>query len=151
MPQAHELDLLAQRRKRVTILAGLWLVIAAILFFFRAVLLPFAGAALIAYLIHPLVTRLTRVRVRGKAVPRWVGILFIYAVFFLVLYLFFVAMVPQLYRELARISREGLRFLNSLTPERIHVLADGVEDWLRSGVSELRKRSPSRLMRASSR
>jgi putative heme transporter len=132
MSQVHELELRAQSRKRVSILAGLWLVIAAILFFFRAVLLPFAGAALIAYLVHPLVTRLTRVRVRGHAIPRWVGILIIYTAFFLAVYLFFVAMVPQLYRELARISREGVVFLNSLTPERIHVLADRVEDWLRA-------------------
>lgn len=132
MPQAHEHELLAQRRKRLLILAGLWLVIAAILSFFRAVLLPFAGAALIAYLVHPLVTRLTRVRVRGWSVPRWVGILLIYAGFFLVLYLFFVAMVPQLYRELARVSREGLVFINSLTPERIHVLSDQWETWLRA-------------------
>jgi predicted PurR-regulated permease PerM len=130
--QHHELDLLAQRRKRFYILAGLWLVIATILFFFRSVLLPFAGAALIAYLVHPLVTRLTRVQVRGHAIPRWVGILLIYSGFFLAVYLFFVAMVPQLYQELARISRDGVVFLNSLTPERIHVLADRVEDWLRA-------------------
>ncbi|ATB42375.1 AI-2E family transporter [Cystobacter fuscus] len=130
--QHHELDLLAQRRKRFYILAGLWLTIATILFFFRSVLLPFAGAALIAYLVHPLVTRLTRVQVRGHAIPRWVGILLIYSGFFLAVYLFFIAMVPQLYQELARISRDGVTFLNSLTPERIHVLADRVEDWLRA-------------------
>jgi predicted PurR-regulated permease PerM len=132
MPQSHEPDLLAQRHKRVYILAGLWLVIAAILLFFRSVLLPFAGAALIAYLVHPLVTRITRIQVRGHPIPRWVGILLIYAVFFLGMYLFFVAMVPQLYQELARISRDGVVFLNSLTPERIHVLADRLEDWLRA-------------------
>ncbi|MET0403407.1 MAG: AI-2E family transporter [Cystobacter sp.] len=151
MPQAPELELLAQRRKRVYILVGLWLVIAAILVFFRSVLLPFAGAALIAYLVHPLVTRLSRVRVRGHAIPRWLGILIIYTAFFLAVYLFFVAMVPQLYRELARISREGIVFLNSLTPERIHVLADRVEDWLRANGIPVALATPDEMRSAVAR
>ena len=121
-----------QRRKRFYILTGLWLTVAAVLFLFREVLLPFASAALIAYLVHPLVTRISRMRVRGRHVPRWIAILTIYALFFLALYLFFIAMVPQLYRELARISREGVAFFNSLTPERVHVLTERAEEWMRA-------------------
>ncbi|HYO58250.1 AI-2E family transporter [Archangium sp.] len=133
MLQPHELHVPAeQRRKRLYILAGLWLSVAAILVLFRSVLLPFASAALISYLVHPLVTRISRMQVRGWNIPRWVAILLIYALFFLVAYLFFITMVPQLYRELARISRDGVVFLNSLTPERIHVLADRAEEWLRA-------------------
>ncbi|OJT27140.1 AI-2E family transporter [Archangium sp. Cb G35] len=133
MLQPHELNLPAeQRRKRLYILAGLWLTVVAVLVLFHSVLLPFASAALIAYLVHPLVTRLTRIQVRGRNIPRWVAILLIYALFFLVAYLFFITMVPQLYRELARISRDGVAFLNSLTPDRVHVLADRAEDWLRA-------------------
>lgn len=132
-PQDPSITLaLVQRRKRFYILAGLWVAIAAVLVLFHEVLLPFASAALIAYLVHPLVTRISRLRVRGWQVPRWVAILCIYAVFFLLLYLFFVAMVPQLYRELARISRDGLNFVNSLTPERVHALTERLEDWLRA-------------------
>jgi predicted PurR-regulated permease PerM len=133
MLQPHELDVPAdQRRKRFYILAGLWLTVAVILVLFHSVLLPFASAALIAYLVHPLVTRISLLQVRGRNIPRWAAILLIYALFFLVTYLFFITMVPQLYRELARISRDGVTFLNSLTPERIHVLADRTEDWLRA-------------------
>ncbi|ATB27845.1 AI-2E family transporter [Melittangium boletus] len=131
MPEHRELDIQEQRRKSLSILTGLWVAIAIILFLFHSVLLPFASAALIAYLVHPLVTRMTRVRVRGHAIPRWVGILIIYTLFFVAIYLFFIAMVPQLYGELARVSRDGVAFVNSLTPERIHLLADHVEDWLR--------------------
>lgn len=132
MLQPHELNVPADRRKPLYILAGLWLTVAVILALFHSVLLPFASAALIAYLVHPLVTRITQVKVRGHAIPRWVGILLIYALFFLAVYLFFIAMVPQLYRELARISRDGVAFINSLTPERVHVLANHAEDWLRA-------------------
>ena len=132
MLQPHDLHAPAERRKRLYILAGLWVTVVAILVAFHSVLLPFASAALIAYLVHPLVTRITRLQVRGKNVPRWVAILVIYALFFLTVYLFFVAMVPQLYRELARISRDGIAFANSLTPERVHVLANQAEVWLRA-------------------
>lgn len=133
MLQPHELNVPADpRRKRLYILLGLWLTIAVILALFHSVLLPFASAALIAYLVHPLVTRLTRVQVKGRHLPRWAAILLIYVLFFLAVYLFFIAMVPQLYRELTRISRDGVAFLNSLTPERVHQLADRAEVWLRA-------------------
>jgi predicted PurR-regulated permease PerM len=120
----------AERRKRLLLLAVLWLVVAAALITFRSVVMPFAGAALIAYLVQPLVARITRLKVAGRAVPRWVAILLIYAGFFVGVYLFFVALVPQLYRELARISRDAVAFANSLTPENVQVLAQRAETWL---------------------
>ncbi|HLL03422.1 MAG TPA: AI-2E family transporter [Myxococcaceae bacterium] len=119
-----------ERRKRLVILACLWVAIAAVLITFRSVVMPFAGAALIAYLVQPLVARITRVHVAGRAIPRWVAILLIYALFFVVVYLFFIAMVPQLYREMARVSRDGLAFANSLTPEYLQNLAHRAELWL---------------------
>jgi predicted PurR-regulated permease PerM len=120
----------AERRRRLLILGALWLAIGVVLVAFRSVVLPFAGAALIAYLVQPLVARITRVQVRGRPVPRWVAILTIYACFFLGVYLFSVAIVPQLYREMSRISREAVALVNSLTPERIEALAERGEAWL---------------------
>jgi putative heme transporter len=122
----------AEPRRRLIILAFLWLSILGVLLAFRSVVMPFAGAALIAYLVQPLVARITRWKVAGRLVPRWVAILFIYALFFLGAYLFFIALVPQLYRELARISRDGLAFAHSLTPEYLQSLAHRAEEWLGS-------------------
>jgi putative heme transporter len=121
-----------QRRQRLLILAGLWLFVALVLVTFRSVLLPFIIAALIAYLVQPLVRRITRVQVRGRFVPRWVAILLIYALFFLGVYVFFVALLPQLYRELARISRDAVAYANSLTPEKVEGIAQRAEAWLLS-------------------
>jgi predicted PurR-regulated permease PerM len=59
-----------------------------------------------------------------------VAILLIYALFFVGMYLFFIALVPQLYREVARVSRDGLAFANSLTPEYLQSLAHRAEEWL---------------------
>lgn len=122
----------AERRKRLIILACLWGAIALVLIAFRSVVMPFAGAALIAYLVQPIVARITRLRVGGRQVPRWVAILLIYALFFVGMYLFFIALVPQLYRELARISRDALAFANALTPEYLQTLAHRAEEWLGS-------------------
>jgi predicted PurR-regulated permease PerM len=130
MLQPHDARAHADRRQRLYLLAGLWVAIAVVLVAFRSVVMPFAGAALIAYLVHPLVARITRLRVAGRPVPRWVAILVIYVLFFLGTYLFTIALVPQLYRELARISRDGLAFANSLTPERVQQLAHQAEVWL---------------------
>jgi predicted PurR-regulated permease PerM len=120
----------SSRKRRLWILAGLWVFAFAVLVVFRSVVLPFAGAALIAYLVAPLVDRLTGVRFGGWHMPRWVAILVIYFCFFAAVYGAAVALVPQLYRELARISRDGLEYLNSLTPDRIRELSTEAEQWL---------------------
>ncbi|MCE9667529.1 AI-2E family transporter [Myxococcus stipitatus] len=121
---------IVDRRKRLLVLAGLWLSVAAVLVVFRSVVMPFAGAALIAYLVQPLVARITRVKVAGRALPRWAAILLIYAGFFVGVYLFLVALVPQLYREMARISRDAVALANTLTPEHMQELAQRGETWL---------------------
>lgn len=120
----------AQRRRRLFILGALWAFVLVVLVVFRHVVLPFAGAALIAYLIAPLVGRITTVRVKGKNIPRWAALLLVYAAFFSVVWLAFVALVPQLYRELARISRDAVAWTNSLTPERISEMSQQLETWL---------------------
>ncbi|MFP2924977.1 AI-2E family transporter [Pyxidicoccus sp. 3LG] len=128
---SHPLDTASsERRKRLLLMGTLWLAIAAALFALRSVVMPFAGAALLAYLVQPLVARITRVKVAGRPVPRGVAILLIYAGFFVGVYLFFVALVPQLYREMARVSRDAVALANKLTPEHVQELAQNAETWL---------------------
>jgi putative heme transporter len=118
------------RRKRLLTLSGLWACIVVALILFRAVVLPFAGAALIAYLVAPVLDRLTGIRFGSRRMPRWVAILVIYFFFFLAMYVAIFALVPQLYHELARISRGAVEYANSLTPERVQDLARGADTWL---------------------
>ena len=128
MPDAQPLSL----RRRATLLLSLWVALAVVPIVFPAAILPFAGSALIAYLVAPIVDWLAGRTVRGRAVPRWVAILLIYALFFLFAYLFIIAIVPQLYRELVRISSNAFTFARSLTPERVQEIARQMEDWLNS-------------------
>jgi predicted PurR-regulated permease PerM len=109
------------------VLAGLWLSLALVLWAFRASVLPFAGAALVAYLVAPVVDVLSRQKLAGRAVPRWIAILSVYAAFAGLAYLAFVALVPQLYRELARVSGEARAWM---TPERVAGAASELDAWL---------------------
>ena len=128
MPDTHPLPY----RRRATVLVLLWVALAVVPLVFPAAILPFAGSALIAYLVAPAVHWLTGQNVFGRVIPRWVAILLIYAVFFLLTYLFIIAIVPQLYREVVRISSNAFAFARSLTPERVQEIARQMEDWLNS-------------------
>ena len=111
------------------LLGSLWLALLVLLLVFRSALLPLLAAALIAYLVAPLVRRLERMTVAGRRPPRAVAILFIYAAFFGAVYLFAVAIVPQLYREVTRISGNAVAFAQSLTPDRVQQMAQDTEEW----------------------
>lgn len=119
-------------RSYLVIVGLLWLAIAAVLLAFRQVLLPFGVALLVAYVIEPLVTRIAGWEIRGVRLPRWVAILLLYAVFFAALYLFSVAALPQIYREMVRLTAEARHFLNGLTPDRIAWYIRVAEEWLTS-------------------
>ncbi|HET9037192.1 MAG TPA: AI-2E family transporter [Myxococcaceae bacterium] len=128
MPDAQPLPF----RRRATVLVLLWVTLAVLPILFPAAILPFVGSALIAYLVAPILDWLTGQRVFGRVIARWVAILLLYAVFFLLIYLFIIAIVPQLYRELVRITSNALSFARSLTPDRVQELAQQMEGWLNS-------------------
>jgi len=117
-------------RTRLLLLSGLWVFLLVLAIVFRSVVVPFAGAGLIAYLIAPAVNRLSSLKIRGHGLPHWLSILVIYALFFLGVYLFLVALLPQIYGELVRITKTGLDLARSLTPERIEEIALATEAWL---------------------
>jgi len=119
-----------ERRVKLRTFAALWIFAFAALVLFRSAILPFAGAALIAYVVAPAVDRIAQIRVGKRTVPRWVAILIIYAGFFLLVYVVLTGLVPQIYRELVRIARLVLDFTNSLSPDRIQELAQSAESWL---------------------
>ncbi|HEY0839375.1 MAG TPA: AI-2E family transporter [Vulgatibacter sp.] len=117
-------------RRAVARSAALWASIAFVIVAFRSVALPFGVALLIAYLFDPLVTRIAAWRVGGRHVPRWAGIIGIYAAFGLLVYGFSVTALPQLYREVVRLSAEAREFLNELTPQKISHYTRVAEEWL---------------------
>ena len=86
---------------------------------FPAAILPFAGSALIAYLVRPGPRRLTGQRVFGRVIRRCGGDPAHLRDLLPPHLPLLIAIVPQLYREVVRISSNAFAFARSLTPERV--------------------------------
>lgn len=72
----------------------------------RHVILPFVFALLVAYVLAPLVRRMSVRAGGGARMPRWVAIIVCYIVFLALLSSFVVLLLPRLSRDAARIARE---------------------------------------------
>jgi len=107
-----------------------WALVLAIFMIAWPVLLPFVLAALAAYVIDPLISRLARSRVGGRAVPRWGAVVVLYLGLGGLAYLAGVSIVPQIYREAVRGLIELRDFLASITPEKIDVWAHAIDRFL---------------------
>ncbi len=107
-----------------------WALVLATFFAAWPVLLPFTLAALFAYVIEPLIERLTRKRIAGRPVPRWGAVLIVFAALALVAYVGTVAIVPQIYREVVRGLVELRDFLAGVTPDKLSAWSRSIDAFL---------------------
>ncbi len=110
--------------------ALVWLIVVAVLAAAWEALLPFVLAALAAYVIDPLIERLTRARLGPRLVPRWGAVLVVYVVLAAFVYLLAVSIVPQLYREAVRGLLELREFLAGIGPEKIDAWARSIDAFM---------------------
>jgi predicted PurR-regulated permease PerM len=108
-----------------TLTGVLWLSALVLLVLAREVLLPFVLAALAAYVIDPVIVRITRFQLRGFSFPRWAAVIWVYLALGLGIWLVGVSILPQVYREALRGLGEAREFLGSVTPARI-------DEWART-------------------
>jgi predicted PurR-regulated permease PerM len=118
------------RRRHLALLLGLWAVLVLAALVFRSALGPAVAAVFLAYVAAPLVDRLAAVEFRGRSLPRWAAVIALYLGLSGVVALFVFAAVPQLYRELVRMTVELRDFVNSLTPEKLGAYVGAAEVWL---------------------
>jgi predicted PurR-regulated permease PerM len=119
------------------LLALLWVLVLAVGVMAAPVALPFVLAALAAYVIDPLIQRLTRIgfpagreRTEPRHMPRWVAVLVVYVLLGFCGWLLGVSVVPQVYREAMRGLGELRDFLAGMTPERIEQWALTIDAFL---------------------
>ena len=103
--------------KRFAKLWGFLLFCIFVVYIFRAVVLPFIFAVLVAYLLAPLVDRLARVQVAGKPVPRGLAVIVIYINIIAVLGLFVGYFIPKLSGDFARLFREAPELFRRLNED----------------------------------
>ena len=102
------------------------------LFCLRSVLLPFILASLIAYVFHPVIKLIERIKIRGRPIPRFVSVLAIYLVLVMVVVLIAFLFVPQFYREVFRLAREATTLVDSLDESFIYGLGEKLEAFFRA-------------------
>ena len=94
-----------QRRRR-RVFTAFWSAIAlAVIVGFRAVLVPFVLAAVIAYVLAPVVRRMTAIRVGKGTLPRWAAVLSLYVVIVASLALIIVLAAPRVAHEVRSFAR----------------------------------------------
>ncbi|HET9552952.1 MAG TPA: AI-2E family transporter [Anaeromyxobacteraceae bacterium] len=131
-------DLPLWRRPRaqlVALAALLWALGAGLLALAWSGLLPFVLAALAAYVIDPLIVRLTALRPFGRPLPRWAAVLVVYLGVAGLTWIAAVSVAPQVYREALRGLLAAREQLAGATPERIHAWARAIDAFLeRAGI-----------------
>ncbi len=86
---------------------GFTLFVLLIAFLGRAVLLPFVFASLIAYILAPIVDRMSRKPSGAKRMPRGLAVIICYIVFIAALTGFMFLLVPRMSREITKLAKEA--------------------------------------------
>jgi predicted PurR-regulated permease PerM len=101
----------ARRRRRVAILLTFLAIIVLLIIAFRAVLMPFLVAIFAAYLIDPVINRMSRLRIaRRFYLGRGASVLILYVVFLVLVYLGSDFTIPALKQQISQVREDLPRF-----------------------------------------
>lgn len=131
MPVPLFIDISRKNWRHRTILISLWLLIVLGIFLIRSVLLPFVLASLLAYVFHPIVSWLARVKIRGRPLPRAASVLIIYLTFALLVIIFCTLFLPQFYREIIRLAKDATTLINAIDDHSINEFGKIIEQFFR--------------------
>ncbi len=101
--------------------------IAVIVITFRSVVMPFALALLVAYILAPLLSYLSNLQLGGRRAPRFVWIILVYVVLLGLIGLFFTAFVPRLSNDIKRVVSETPAFWKQVRQDYVPRVATWVE------------------------
>jgi predicted PurR-regulated permease PerM len=119
--------------KRFAKLWGFLLFCIFIVYVFRDVALPFVFAILVAYILAPLVDRLSRIDLAGRRMPRGLAVIVIYINIIALLGLFVGYFIPKLSGDFARLFREAPQLFNKLNEQYVPRAGAWVDQYLGAG------------------
>lgn len=128
--------------KQFAKLWGFLLFCVFVVYVFRDVALPFVFAILVAYILAPLVDRLARFKIAGRALPRGLAVIVIYINILALLGLFVGYFIPKLSGDFARLFREAPELFKKLNQEYVPAAGQWVDDHLGAGVAAPAATSP---------
>lgn len=106
-------------KQQLLLLAFLWASILFAAYWLSEVLLPFMLAALLAYVLDPLVSRLSGIHLQRFTLPRWAAVLSVYALVGVFAYVLATIFFPELYREVVRLTKTTSEALNNFNESQI--------------------------------
>lgn len=119
--------------RRLAKLWGFALFCVLVIYIFRDVALPFVFAALVAYILAPLVDRMARLKVAGRPFPRGLAVILLYINVLAILGLFIGYFIPKLSADIARVFREAPQLFEKLNQEYLPKITTWVDDRLGAG------------------
>lgn len=112
-----------KKNPKTALLALLWVSLLTIFFLLSEIMLPFILAALLAYVLNPLVKRMT--------LPRWFAVLLIYGCMGVIIYLLSTFFLPELYQEFLKLIKTSTETLNSLRETNLQEFAGKLDSYIR--------------------
>ena len=119
--------------RRFARLWGFALFTILVLVLFRAVVLPFLFALLVAYILAPVVEWISQRRVGNRNVPRYAAVLGCYAAVLGIMVLFFAYFLPRLSGDFARLFREAPQLFRKINQEYVPRAGAFVDRYLGAG------------------
>lgn len=113
-------------------LISLWVAMVVGLIVVRSVILPFIIASLLAYVFHPVVAVLGKIKVKSHPMPRSVSVAIIYLIFASFIFLFSTLFLPQFYLEMVRFAKDLTVLINSIDDNSINRLGQAIEQFFRT-------------------
>jgi predicted PurR-regulated permease PerM len=115
-----------------------------VVYLFRAVVLPFLFAILVAYILAPLVDRASRYRIGSRPFPRSAAVIILYVNILAVLTLFFSYFVPKLYGDFERLFREAPQLFSKVNKEWLPRVGAWIDDnFSAEATGELAEETPA--------
>ena len=105
--------------KKHTLLFLILVMVLILVALYHEILTPFVIALIVVFLIDPMVTRMSKVKVRNRHIPRGLAVITAYLVFFLVITGIGFAFVPSLTEEISQATEELPKFFTQIKNEDI--------------------------------
>ena len=105
---------LAPPTPRVALVIAAAIVLGVVLYLGRSALTPFIVGALLIYILDPAVNLFSRLRVAGRSPPRWLAVLVVYAITFLVVVEGLALLLAPLINQLLQFVTDFPRLLAAL-------------------------------------
>lgn len=131
MPKANYTYFQNDKLKQYAILVFLWSMIFLSIFLVRAVILPFVLALLLAYVFEPIIKLLEKINVKNFTLPRTFSVLLIYSLIAFLFFLLGAFFIPQMYREIIKLTKEITAFINSIDENTIANFGNNLENFFR--------------------